>query len=93
MGEPGGGRTFITPRIIRHFNIIAYTQLDEDIIRGIFLRIVTFFLVKLPEEIKTLIPELINTNLIIFNKVKSDLLPTPTKSHYTFNLRDINKVC
>jgi len=92
MGEPGGGRTYITPRMLRHYNIIAYTELDEDTIRGIFLRIVTFFLVKFPEEIKSLIPELINSVLIIFNKVKAELLPTPTKSHYTFNLRDISKV-
>jgi len=28
MGEPGGGRTFITARIIRHFNILTYTELD-----------------------------------------------------------------
>ena len=29
MGPPGGGRTFITNRIIRHFNIIAYNDLDK----------------------------------------------------------------
>lgn len=28
MGEPGGGRTHITPRIMRHFNIISYTELS-----------------------------------------------------------------
>lgn len=28
MGPPGGGRTFITPRITRHFNIIGYTELE-----------------------------------------------------------------
>lgn len=30
--------------------------------------------------------------LKIFEYVKSQLLPTPSKSHYTFNLRDIWKV-
>lgn len=28
MGPPGGGRTFITNRIIRHFNVIGYTELS-----------------------------------------------------------------
>jgi dynein heavy chain len=28
MGPPGGGRTAITNRIVRHFNLIAYTDLD-----------------------------------------------------------------
>ncbi len=39
-----------------------------------------------------MIPELINTVLIVYNTVKKELLPTPRKSHYTFNLRDISKV-
>ena len=29
MGPPGGGRTFITGRLVRHFNVIAYTELDK----------------------------------------------------------------
>jgi len=27
MGPPGGGRTFISNRIVRHFNVIAYDEL------------------------------------------------------------------
>jgi len=30
--------------------------------------------------------------LNIYNKVATELKPTPTKSHYTFNLRDISKI-
>lgn len=39
-----------------------------------------------------MIPELVNNTLIIYNNCKEQLLPTPKKSHYTFNLRDMSKV-
>lgn len=35
---------------------------------------------------------LIDSVLLVYDRVKKELLPTPKKSHYTFNLRDINKV-
>lgn len=33
MGPPGGGRTFISNRVLRHFNILGYTELSENTIR------------------------------------------------------------
>lgn len=30
MGPPGGGRTHITGRLTRHYNIIAYNELNES---------------------------------------------------------------
>lgn len=36
MGPPGGGRTFITNRIVRHFNVIGYTELEKSAIKSIF---------------------------------------------------------
>jgi len=92
MGPPGGGRTFITNRLIRHFNIIAYTELDRDTIVSIFSKLVDHFFKKFNEDIKNVLPQLIDSVLSVYNKVKTELLPTPSKSHYTFNLRDIWRV-
>lgn len=46
MGPPGGGRSAITNRMMRHFNIIAYTELDQGTISYIFSTLLDFFLGK-----------------------------------------------
>lgn len=52
MGPPGGGRTFITNRLIRHFNILAYTELPKDIILQIFGSLLNYYFRKFPEKVK-----------------------------------------
>ena len=32
------------------------------------------------------------TTISVFHTISAELLPTPAKSHYTFNLRDLSKV-
>lgn len=44
MGPPGGGRSPLTKRIERHFNIITYTNLGKDSITMIFQKILNAFL-------------------------------------------------
>ena len=36
MGPPGGGRTFITPRFLRHLNLITLVNFDDDTLNRIF---------------------------------------------------------
>ena len=36
MGQPGGGRTFITPRMLRHLNLLSIAEFDEDTLTRIF---------------------------------------------------------
>eukprot|EP00746_Dinoflagellata_sp_MGD_P006891 gnl/MRDRNA2_/MRDRNA2_113587_c0_seq1.p1 gnl/MRDRNA2_/MRDRNA2_113587_c0~~gnl/MRDRNA2_/MRDRNA2_113587_c0_seq1.p1 ORF type:complete len:2479 (+),score=556.96 gnl/MRDRNA2_/MRDRNA2_113587_c0_seq1:117-7439(+) len=92
MGPPGGGRTFITERIKRHYNMMAYADFQEASIINIFSVISNFFLSTYDESVKALIPKMIDSILETFKKAQEDLLPTPSKSHYLFNLRDIWRV-
>jgi len=92
MGPPGGGRNFITARLKRHFNILTYTELEEEVIKSIFSKMVNSYLKAFNQNVKDIIDPLLDTTLQIYNNIKIDLLPIPSKSHYLFNLRDISKV-
>lgn len=43
MGPPGGGRTFITPRLLRHLSMISLAAFDEDTLNRIFGTILRWF--------------------------------------------------
>jgi len=92
MKPPGGGNPAITGRFLRHFNVIAYTEMDDDTVIEIFTKLTRHFLRRFNENITKHIDSLAGQVMMIYNRVKQELLPTPKKSHYTFNLRDIWKV-
>jgi len=92
MGPPGGGRTFITERLKRHYSTLAYTEFQDESITQIFRTITDYFYTSFDEGVKELLPQAISSTLHIFKQALKDLLPTPAKSHYLFNLRDIWKV-
>lgn len=92
LGPPGGGRTQITQRLTRHFNMLAFTELDSQTISNIFTQIISHFFKRFSDEVKDIQKVLIESVITIYETIKTNLLPTPKKSHYTFNLRDISKV-
>jgi len=56
-----------------------------------------FFMTKgrdIMKSVQSLQEKIVNSTIQIFNLIKSskELLPTPAKSHYIYNLRDISKV-
>ena len=91
MGPPGGGRSDITGRYMRHYNIICLTEQDDKVLKRIFGAISEWFMGKL-SGVSALTEPLVNATIQVYNTIKEELLPTPAKSHYTFNLRDLSKV-
>ncbi|XP_048578532.1 dynein axonemal heavy chain 1-like isoform X2 [Nematostella vectensis] len=93
MGPPGGGRNPVTPRFLRHFNHLSFTELEDSSKQNIFSSILKSWLVNYTGEGKDLLNNaLVMGTLSVYNTVITQLLPTPAKSHYTFNLRDLSKV-
>lgn len=93
MAPPGGGRNPVTSRYLRHFNMLGFTELSNGSVRRIFSTIMeASWALNFPKEIVTMIGGLVQGTIDLYDGVKKKLLPTPAKSHYTFNLRDIARV-
>jgi len=92
MGPPGGGRSRITARLQRHYNLITYTNLGKESISMIFNKIVKLFLGGFSDEITANLEKIVESTQKVYNGVETNLKPTPAKSHYTFNLRDMSKI-
>ena len=66
MGPPGGGRTFISNRVVRHFNVIGYNELSNTYISEIFTSLITFFLKRFNEPVRNCIPTLVSGVLTFY---------------------------
>uniref|UniRef100_A0A8C9VVG4 Dynein axonemal heavy chain 3 n=1 Tax=Scleropages formosus TaxID=113540 RepID=A0A8C9VVG4_SCLFO len=86
MGPPGGGRNDITGRFTRHLNIISIDSFDDETLGKIFTSITDCVLfVRLGKV-------MVQATMAVYKDAMENFLPTPSKSHYIFNLRDFSRV-
>ncbi|WIA11828.1 hypothetical protein OEZ85_011917 [Tetradesmus obliquus] len=68
-------------------------ELSDDSLQRIFGTILgAFFSKHFVEAIGGLTQKLVSGTVELYNAIRTELLPTPSKSHYTFNMRDLSKV-
>ncbi|TPX33936.1 hypothetical protein SeMB42_g07413 [Synchytrium endobioticum] len=93
MGPPGGGRNPVTSRFLRHFCIFGIASFDEITMKKIFTTIVDWHLNNgFQPSLLLLKSSLISATFDLYSGAIQNLLPTPSKSHYVFNLRDFARV-
>ncbi|CUG93652.1 unnamed protein product [Bodo saltans] len=92
-GEPGGGKNEITPRLTSNFICICATALSSVSMRTIFNGILRGFLaINFPSTVADMADKAVNATIEVYERIATEMLPTPEKTHYTFNLRDVSKV-
>ncbi|CEL99773.1 unnamed protein product [Vitrella brassicaformis CCMP3155] len=90
---PGGGRNELTPRFVRHSHILCMPATSEEAMTVIFMHIIQGFLAQgFKSEVALLSRPVVESTIEIYTRISAELLPTPARSHYTFNLRDVSKV-
>ena len=138
---PGGGRSVVTPRFTRHYNVFCVPPASEAVMKVIFESIFSGFMKPFDKDVQRLVGAyrgvpcgafdvpsrrwrprgriagarrhrrdathksgprratatrraggIVAATIEVYNSISAELLPTPAKFHYTFNLRDISKV-
>ncbi|MEE4248044.1 MAG: hypothetical protein V2I33_21845, partial [Kangiellaceae bacterium] len=58
---------------------------------SIFKSIFDGFLDGFKQDIKMMSTHFVNASIFLYRTIQQELKPTPTKTYYTFNLRDVSK--
>ncbi|KAK2951696.1 putative Dynein axonemal heavy chain 1 [Blattamonas nauphoetae] len=91
-GPPGGGRHDVTPRLTRRFHTVGMPKVGVTAMTAIFNAISQGFFnnqkPSLSTEVLELVAPIVRATVDLYAKACTTFLPTPSKSHYTFNLRD-----
>ena len=97
MGPPGAGREPITDRYTRHYNVIYIVPYSEMSLKYIFGNVMEYIFgnqgkLAFTKGVMGLKDSIVAATIKTYQQVGTDFKPTPAKSHYTYNLRDVSKV-
>jgi dynein heavy chain len=97
MGPPGDGRNSVSSRYIRHFNVLYVEPFSEDSLKFIFATVMDWMYAAnvnpvYEDGIKGMKDSIVANTIYIYKETMKRFRPTPAKSHYTFNLRDVSKI-
>uniref|UniRef100_H3ANA7 AAA+ ATPase domain-containing protein n=1 Tax=Latimeria chalumnae TaxID=7897 RepID=H3ANA7_LATCH len=93
MAPPGGGRNAVTPRFLGHFNVFSVDAFSEETMKSIFQPLADWHFSRgFEAALKRYSRILVCATTDLYSQTVATFLPTPSRSHYTFNLRDFSRV-
>lgn len=92
--NPTSGSFTINPRLQRHFATFAVSLPSADAMRTIYGKILKQYLANslFAESVQQTADCLVECAIVLHARVTSTFLPTATKFHYLFNLRDLSSI-
>ncbi|CEO98004.1 hypothetical protein PBRA_006118 [Plasmodiophora brassicae] len=91
MSHPGGGRNDIPSRLKRHFFMFNMTPPSRVTIDNIYGSMCRGRFETVP-ALLAIVPTLTDATIRLWLRVKAKMLPTPSKFHYLFNMRDLSRI-
>jgi dynein heavy chain len=95
MGIPGGGKNDIPDRMKSKFlcfNMVLPSAISVDAIYGAIIRAKFTPKAGAKPGVMELCKKLTVATISVWDQVKSKLLPTPSRFHYLFNMRELSRV-
>ncbi|KAK4876149.1 hypothetical protein RN001_012571 [Aquatica leii] len=94
MGPPGGSRQDVYSRFLRHFSIFSINEFSDETMSKIFCNVLLLGWKNngFPSDVISNVLQVVSATLDIYKAAAINLLPTPAKSHYVFNLRDFARI-
>ncbi len=86
------GRNPVSSRLLSHFNVISVMSFDDENLISIYNEMLNIFMAHFHTVAREFSSTVVHATIELYRTLCNELLPTPIKSHYTFNLRDLSKV-
>ena len=93
MTTPGGGRQDIPNRLKRHFFVFAMVQPSVLAINEIYGQMLRGrFADNTNKNFRQILRFMPSISVQLWDWMRQKMLPTPTKFHYSFNLRELSRI-
>uniref|UniRef100_M3XYI9 Dynein axonemal heavy chain 14 n=1 Tax=Mustela putorius furo TaxID=9669 RepID=M3XYI9_MUSPF len=91
---PAAVRRHASPRLLKHFSILVLPHPPQHALRAIFqAHLGMYFSINnFTSNVQKCKDQIISCSLAVYSQVCQNMLPTPAKCHYLFNLRDVFKL-